>query len=152
MKVKLEIESTDMDGSVMRTDTIAMMEFREKDYRLMYVEDLSGQGNKTKTTLHLTSGSLRILREGEINSDFMYADGLEHNTLYVTPYGDIPVTLVTEQFDFMGSQTEVAEDMFTQGIRVLPITFFMSYYVEYSLNIQGAEPMPMKVKVNVRPI
>ncbi|MGN0435284.1 MAG: DUF1934 family protein [Wujia sp.] len=152
MKVKLEIESTDMDGSVMRTDTIAMMELRDKDYRLMYVEDLSGQGNKTKTTLHLTSGSLRILREGEINSDFLYAEGLEHNTLYGTPYGKIPVTLVTEQFDFMGSSMEVAEDMFHASLKTLPLTFFMSYYVEYSLNIQGAESMPMKVKVNVKPI
>lgn len=152
MKVRLEIESTDMEGSIMRTDTTALLERRENDYKLVYVEDLSGQGKKTRTTLLLTSGSIRILREGEVNSDFMYADGLEHNTVYVTPFGDIPVTLVTEQFDFMGSQMEIAEEIPLPEIKSLPITFFMSYYVEYSLNMRGTEPMPMKVKVSVRPI
>ena len=76
MKVRLEFKNTDADGEITTSLVTAMMEIREQDYRLLYAEDLSGDGKLTKSTLTISDEGMRIIRNGELTTDFMYADNM----------------------------------------------------------------------------
>ena len=95
MKVNIEIESVDVSGEIIKTKNFAIMDVREFDFRLTYVEDLSGEGIKTRSTMFVSPEELRIIRKGELNTDFMYGKNVVHNTSYRTPYGAFPVTVTT---------------------------------------------------------
>ena len=71
MKVNIQFESTDTDGAVSVSNISAVMQKRENDYRLVYVEDLSGDGKMTKSIMLLSDTGLRITRTGELRTDFM---------------------------------------------------------------------------------
>lgn len=100
MRVKIIIESTDQDGLKNKSENTAVI-FKEKNgYRLTYSEDLSGEGVLTKTTMYVSPTELRIIRRGELITDFIYGESLTHNTTYETPFGNIPVTLITESYEY----------------------------------------------------
>lgn len=100
MRVSIVIESVDQDGIKSRSENSAVI-YKESDgYRLTYTEDLSGEGNLTKTTMFLSEAELRIIRRGELVTDFIYGEALTHNTSYETPFGTIPITLVTESYEY----------------------------------------------------
>ena len=61
---------------------------------------MSGEGVLTKTTMYVSPTELRIIRRGELITDFIYGDSLTHNTTYETPFGNIPVTLITESYEY----------------------------------------------------
>lgn len=151
MKVRIEVESTDMSGEVIKTTNNAVLEERDKDYKLSYVEVLSDSGQKTKTIMYINPGSVRIIREGEIKSDFMYAEGLTHNSLYQTAYGNLPVSVVTKSFSFIGNKMSSSEDLFESfpGIINRTATVDMNIDISYSLAVEGTEPMDMRVKIKV---
>lgn len=152
MKVKVNIESTDESGEVIRTSTAAVLEERDNDYKITYVEALSDSGEKTKTTMYVTSTSVRIIRDGEIKSDFIYSEGLTHNSMYKTMYGEFPVSVVTRSFNFIGSKMTVGEDIFfnyvgvTTGRENAPS---MKIDISYELFTEGAEPLAMRVSIRI---
>lgn len=133
MKVNIRFESTDTDGQVSVSDICAMMQKRENDYRLVYVEDLSGEGKMTKSTMLLSENSLRITRKGELNTDFMYGKAMTHHTSYGTPYGMFPVTLETENYEFMIDDEE----------------YIICAETRYKLIIDGQEPLSMYMKIYI---
>lgn len=100
MRVKVIVESTDQDGIKSRSENTAVIFKENKGYRLTYSEDLSGEGTLTKTTMHISPSELRIIRRGELITDFIYGEALTHNTSYETPLGTIPITLITESYEF----------------------------------------------------
>lgn len=133
MKVNIRFESTDTDGQVSVSDICAMMQKRENDYRFVYVEDLSGEGKMTKSTMLLSENSLRIIRKGELNTDFMYGKAMIHHTSYETPYGMFPVTLETENYEFMADNEEC----------------IVCAEAGYKLVMDGQEPLFMHMKIYV---
>lgn len=151
MKVKVYIESTDMDGEVSESVFNAVMEERQNDYKLSYVEDISGEGKTTRTTMYVSGSSLRIIRSGELVSDFIYSSGLEHNTTYQTPYGDIPVTIITDEYNFVGNSMSYGDDIFSGGINPLKTgrSFTINADVKYAMQVQGAESMELGVKIKI---
>lgn len=154
MKVNVTVESIDINGEVMRSSTRALLEERACDYKVSYVERLSDSDKKTKTVMYITSGSLRIVRDGEIKSDFMYGEGLTHNSIYKTPYGDFPVSVITEKFSFFGNRMSLSQELFESFPGVSPSgnQINMNIEVLYQLILEGAEPMNMKVKLQVESI
>ena len=100
MKVNIAFETTDMDGEISKTSQFAVMERTKDGYRLVYVEDVLNNGNKIKATMLVTNDSLRVIRSGAVNCDFMYGTAMVHNTSYETPYGKFPVTLTTKSYFF----------------------------------------------------
>lgn len=150
MKVKIKVESTDCFGEIMRTETNAILEDREHDHKISYVENLSEDNIKTRTTIYISSSSMRIIRDGEIKSDLIFSNGLQHNTNYNTPFGSIPVCVETKRYDFVGRTGNVSDDMFASDV---PNPFgkriSIDAYAEYSIITEGAEPMDMKVKLKV---
>lgn len=100
MRVKVIVESMDQDGITSRSENTAVIFKENEGYRLTYSEDLSGEGTLTKTTMHISPFELRIIRRGELITDFIYGEALTHNTSYETPLGTIPITLITESYEF----------------------------------------------------
>lgn len=145
MKVRLEFKNTDADGEITTSLVTAMMEIREQDYRLLYAEDLSGDGKLTKSTLTISDEGMRIIRNGELTTDFMYADNMIHNTNYQTPYGNFPVTLTTHEYSF--SEQGTITNRFQ-----LPKDFEINVYTSYSLKIAAEEPLTLKMNIQITPI
>lgn len=138
MKVNISIETTDMEGNVSHTKQVAVMEKNETGYRLVYVESIVENGEKIKSTMMLNGRSLRVVRTGGITCDFMYGDAMVHNTLYGTPYGNIPVVLATKQYDFV-------EEWLTED------AFSICVDTRYDLIFDGQSPMPMRIRLEIRP-
>ena len=101
MQVKVIIESTDQDGIKSKSENFAIMSDDKNGYRLEYSEDLSGEGILTDTIMLISSSELRIIRRGELESDFIYSNALTHNTSYNTPFGVIPITIVTNSYEYL---------------------------------------------------
>lgn len=139
MKVNIAFETTDMEGEVSKTDQFAVMERTNDGYRLVYVEDVMNDGNKVKATMLLTNSSLRVMRSGVVNSDFMYGTAMVHNTVYETPYGKFPVTLETKAFSF--EEKRESEKAFT-----------LTTSTTYDLIFEGQEPLSMSICVTITPI
>lgn len=108
MRVNLVIESTDGEGTKSRSENTALMYKHNDGYRLTYSEDLSGEGEITKTTMYINSSELRIIRRGELTTDFIYSEAVTHNTAYETPFGNLPITLITEKYECIDNFLEDA--------------------------------------------
>lgn len=137
MKVNIEIESVDMNGEVIKTKNFAIMDVRDFDFRLVYVEDLSGDGKKTRSTLFVSPEELRIIRKGELNTDFMYGKNVVHNTSYITPYGAFPVTITTLSYKY-----ELEGDLEDEDIG-----FAINVATSYTLQVGEDEPMRMSIRI-----
>lgn len=137
MKVNIEIESKDISGEVIKTKNFAIMDIREFDFRLSYVEDLSGDGNKTRSTLFVSPEELRIIRKGELNTDFMYGKNVVHNTSYITPYGAFPVTLTTLSYKY-AVEGDLEDDKIGFAIKVA---------TTYTLQVGEDQPIKMSIKI-----
>lgn len=136
MKVNIHFETKDMEGHTEKSSVMAVLERRKNDYRLVYVEDLSGEGNMTKSTLTISEDSLRILRDGEIVTDFAYGNALIHNTVYKSQYGTMPLTITTSRYDY-----ELVKDT---GDEIL-----INAAIEYSMAFAGQEPMDMEIRLQI---
>lgn len=131
MKVNLHIESTDFDGEKSEVTCAAMLEKRQTDYKISYIEDISGEGKKTKSTIYIGENSIRIIRRGEVNSDFIFSKDLEHNTVYETLFGNFPVTIITKLYEIEKKESNIKAR------------------IDYEMQLQGASPMRMSVKIHV---
>ncbi|MBQ8316749.1 MAG: DUF1934 domain-containing protein [Lachnospiraceae bacterium] len=139
MKVNVEFESRDITGEVIKTKSFAIMELREFDFKLTYVEDLSGEGIKTRSTLFVSPEELRIIRRGEANTDFMYGKNMVHNTNYGTVYGTFPVTVTTKSYKYSLEGDIEDED----------IGFVIRVATKYTLQVGEDEPMEMDIRITI---
>lgn len=137
MKVKLEINTIDEAGDLTPSSFMAIMEKCNGafPYRLVYVERISDDGKQVaKSELMLAPGRMRMVRKGDIESDFLYENGLVHNTTYKTVYGSLPITLETKNYE----------------MKVLGDCDIVARAVYY-LTIQSEEPMYMDVSIKISP-
>lgn len=153
MKVTIEFETRDAQGGVLTSQVPAMMEIRNSDYRLVYVENLSQGGgadrrNLTRSTMLLSQSGMRIIRTGELNTDFMYGREMVHNTTYGTPYGTVPITLKTEDYHFC-IEGKDGEPFDGTGV-CLPENFLIRAEAVYKLIMEEQEPLDMHIKLRIR--
>ena len=145
MKVRVEFETTDETGEVSTSFHVALMEMTEQGMRLSYVEDVSGDGKKTRNTLLVSEKNLRVLRSGELQSDFMYGHDLQHNTVYQTPYGAFPVTVHTKRFSHSAEGVDYEGKAINQIFRVL-------LELDYTLTMGQDAPMYVQMKIQIASI
>lgn len=149
MKVNLEYESIDADGEKQISRVAAIMDIRLKDYKLSFVEDLSGEGKNTGSTMYLSPESMRIIRKGEVSTDLMFGEHLIHNTNYVTPYGNLPVTVTTKEFNFSVSHLDFRDAKLLKNVDAA-CDFWIIAYASYDIEMNGVKmPMSMKVRVTL---
>lgn len=165
MKVVVELKNVDENNDLTHSRVCALLEERDNNIKVTYVEDLSGDGRKTKTQMLISATSLRVTRRGELNSDFVYGDKMTHNTIYSTPFGEIPMTIVTKKFEFslghMGkSHTVVGNETATLWIEPdhfeeikfgekLPNDFQMEINIDYDICVEGQSAMPMSLGMKI---
>ena len=140
MKVKLEYESGDANGEKHTSVVTAVMKPGKENHRLTFMEDLSGEGNVTRSTMLISMDSMRLIRRGELDTEFFFGRDMVHNTGYKTPCGIFPVTITTREFEVKESH------MLKEGI--LPENYSLTLYTTYILGINGEE-LPMSIKVRV---
>lgn len=140
MKVKLEYESIDMDGEKHTSMVTAIMEPGEEGHRFTFMEDLSGEGRLTRSTMLISQDFMRLTRKGELNTEFFFGRDMVHNTGYETPYGVFPITLTTKEFS-------LEESHVIRGAR-LPEDYSLNLYTAYNLDINGQQ-LPMSIRVKV---
>ena len=65
MKAVIEFENVDVEtGEVMRSQATALASMTEQGMKLTYVEDVSGDGHKTRCTMIFSDNRLRVTRSG----------------------------------------------------------------------------------------
>lgn len=84
----------------------------EQGYALSYLEsELTGMEG-TRTTFQIEEGRVTLLREGEVNSQMVFEEGLRHLSLYDTPYGSLEIGVHTRRMkvdlDKNGGQIEIS--------------------------------------------
>ncbi len=152
MQVNIEFETTDDDGQVSKSHNFAIMEKNRVGYRLVYVEDLSGEGKMTRSTMVISPYEMRIIRKGELNMDFIYGPNMVHNTSYMTPYGNFPVTLETQSYsyDVQGKVDTPNQNIVEREISAVSEEekgFAIRINIEYALSMSGQAPMNMGMKI-----
>lgn len=141
MKVNLEIVSIEDDGSRSKTETKAIMELRQYDFRILYAEKLSDDGKLTaQAELLIAPTGLRMIRKGAIESDFFYEENLKHNTLYQTPYGAMPITVETYKYDYR---------TIGGGLAGLSDEFEICVGFKYKMYISNEKPLDMEVIIKI---
>ena len=140
MKVKLVVDRTDEDGTTSKSEHTAIMNRHNDGYKLTYTEDLSGEGIITNTTMFISSSQLRILRRGELTTDFIYSEALVHNTAYETPFGNLPITLTTERYEYNDNFSDSEGDAGA-------IMVFSSYILDVGDSLTPPNSMNLSIKV-----
>lgn len=51
----------------------------------------------TTTRLHIDGGRVTLLREGSINSQMVFEEGMRHLSMYETPYGELSIGVNTRR-------------------------------------------------------
>ncbi len=147
MKVNLEYETIDEDDEKQSSKVMAVMEIRPSDYRLVFVEDLSGDGHPTKSTMFISPSYLRLIRGGELSADYMFSRDLVHNTNLATPYGNFPMSITTTSYEFSASHPELVEANPLRSGDV-PEDYLITAMADYKLSLDGRETtMTMKVSI-----
>lgn len=151
MRVSIEVETMDAEGDITVVNIPAAMEIRQGECRLVYVEKLSDEGGNTRTVMTISGKKMRIIRKGEINSDFIYESSLIHNTMYGTPYGTFPVTIETNRYNCR--IYSVSEDGKLQKEPVWPVDRSHIHEIhaeaDYKLSINGGEPLELSIKLKI---
>lgn len=85
-----------IDGQEQQVSVEYSGRFYEKNgkYYLFYTE--TQEGASTQTMVTVSGSRVCVKRAGDISSNMVYAEGLEHSFLYSMPYGAMPMRLQTE--------------------------------------------------------
>lgn len=101
-KVLISVKTVQyIDGQPESVELITQGEYYRKDneYFAEYEEsEISGMEG-TRTTMKINEDTLRIVRSGTTTSDMMFKKGLNHVSLYNTPFGTLEVMIRPKKVD-----------------------------------------------------
>ena len=82
MKAVIEFENVDVEtGEVMRSQATALASMTEQGMKLTYVEDVSGDGHKTRCTMIFSNNQLRVTRSGAwVNASYEICNWLRFDS------------------------------------------------------------------------
>ena len=130
--VKITIESHAKglnEDDCLQTIFFGQMTERDEKFYVVYEETAATGLEETKTTIKWDNERIVILRHGKLEHRQEFSFGFTDNSLYKTPYMDIPVVAKTKTIDI------TSED----GIWKLG--------VEYSTAIGGDAPNEISLKI-----
>ena len=84
----------DKDGTELTTE--ATMELQPDGKILLYYEETKLTGMEgTTTTFEIQGGRVILRRSGTTNSQMVFEEGVQHTSLYSTPYGELTMDIHT---------------------------------------------------------
>ncbi len=90
-------ETMDQEPALVELRTEGTLERTGDGYTLVYQEsELTGLEG-TQTTFQIQPDSVTLVREGQVNSHFLFQDGQRYQTLYHTPYGALEMSVSTQR-------------------------------------------------------
>ena len=99
--VKFNSKQIGTDSSTIKTRFIANHHVRKGISYYIYKERILDDGKETSTMLKLTKDSLTLTRSGNIQQQQIFALGKTSTSDYVTPYGNLKMTVKTNRFELV---------------------------------------------------
>ena len=122
----------DQDPEVIELVTEGTMEFTKGGWDITYEEsELTGLEGVT-TTFRVEPGKVVLDRKGKLNSQMIFQEGVEHNSLYQMPFGALMLTV---------KATFVFFDIVSDG-GVIDLS--------YNINIENAEAGIIDYHLDIR--
>lgn len=120
------------EPEVIELTTEGTMDFREGGWDISYQESaLTGLEGVT-TTFRVEPGKVILTREGELNSQMVFQEGVEHDSLYQLPFGALLLTV---------RATSVFLDIVPDGGTI---------DLAYNINIENAEAGVIDYHLDIR--
>lgn len=110
-----------LESIVTRQQVLAEYYQRGDSHYLLYEEQPEGFDQPLKTRIKRKGDVLEIIRRGKISNSMVFEAGKSYCTDYATPFGNLPLELVTREL-----QVAECEDASWKDLKVC-----------YSLNCQG---------------
>lgn len=129
-------EQTIAEGrkDIMRTSVRAHYENRDGVRVFRFREEDPQSGSVTESVLEFSEGICSITRSGGINAVMKFAPGQEHRCMYGTPFGAIPMAILTRHF----AVKEIGGNFHAR--------------IRYRLVPEGGDPMECAVTVRAEPV
>lgn len=110
-KGQLTVIGTQWDeaGEEQTTRTTAMAEYHtgSGSSYIFYEESAADGEGVTKNTIKLKGSILELTKKGAVNTRMVFEPGQEYMTLYSTPFGSLPLGILTDTVDSILSEDEV---------------------------------------------
>lgn len=74
---------------------------------IFYEEAAADGGEITKNIIKLKGGILELTKKGAVNARMVFEPGKEHMTLYSTPFGALPMGVLTDTVENALSEEEI---------------------------------------------
>lgn len=94
---KIKAIQTDTDGNSQSIEFESQSKLYKKGntYYISYIESENPGIDGSKTTIKVCGNIVNIIRFGSIGSNLKFQEKMEHNCQYKTPYGIIPMTILS---------------------------------------------------------
>ena len=94
---------TDAEGAVNKIEMMAEGRhyFRNGKHYVLYDDKTLAKNKGTATVLKIAPDSVTLLRKGAVMQEQYFSSGRESRSKYRTPYGDLDLSVQTEQLDIV---------------------------------------------------
>lgn len=114
------------------TEEKGSMLYKEPYYYVSYEEHIDTESStKSKTTLRFSEKELRVTRKGEVVSTLEFENDKEHNSIYMTPFGNFEVLLITDELKIDCKETSA------------------SLYVDYRIGLNSMPPTKGRLEIYI---
>ena len=123
----------EQEPEIIELVTEGTMERRDGGWDIRYEEsDLTGL-NGTVTTFRVEPGCITLTREGPLNSQMVFWEGVFHESLYQMEFGALMITVCANRVDF-----EIGEQGGTIDLTyAIDIENTAAGFIEYHLDIKA---------------
>ena len=122
----------DQEPEIIELVTEGIMEYRDHGWDISYEEsDLTGLKGTT-TTFRVEPECITLTREGPLNSQMIFREGVFHESLYQMEFGAMMITVCANRVDF-----EIGEQGGTIDLTyAIDIENTAAGFIEYHLDIK----------------
>lgn len=131
VRVRMEGYQAGAEAEPMVTITSGSCHYKNGSYFIRYEEKQVDCDNVTSNTIKISKSSVVLIKRGMQMSQMIFEKGIRTQTSYITPYGNLPLEIMTE--------TLTVED------KPKDITVIM----EYSLSSSGAHLSDNKLVIKI---
>lgn len=132
VQVKVSGTSVSSNGEEITTLTRGNMIYKEPYYYVSYEEKIDDESSDVaKTVLRYSPNELRVTRKGQVESVLEFGPGKEHNSIYMTSFGNFDIQMITDAFDM-----QIAEDVTKMA-------------VAYRIGLNGMLPTKGNIKIEI---
>lgn len=122
----------DQEPEIIELVTEGIMEYRDHGWDISYEEsDLTGLKGTT-TTFRVEPECITLTREGPLNSQMIFREGVFHESLYQMEFGAMMITVCANRVDFSLSEQGGTIDL----TYAIDIENTAAGFIEYHLDIK----------------